>query len=778
MGLDINKLMKKASDDLAQKKPELFDNKQSVTANQSNSSVKTENIQDKAKTDAYVKNSVWNTKYQPIIDKMGVDKDINYSNSLHMMKAINGRYDNLLKSDQISEEARETIKTLKNSSIATMDEVEKLSKGKGDPKLYTKYRTNADKAELTLRMQLGENTNSNYVYNPDTKLILDRETYKVRNQGVNREIDENGDYKHTTTTNAGGGGTNPFAGYNQMKDYNERSLNQVKDQVKPLVSAWAKNTINLFNADDKTAGRYDSENRQKTLAFAKDALTFASKYGTQSGNPEWDKQNKTKAAKLLQGLNNKDLDYNEMLDYLKKNTNGKTKGEKNFITDLVEDMGYYGSNYLYKKHKGTLGKNDKYYEGAEKYWGNLDKIDNDISAHEKYMEDTKKDKIEARKEAAAMYNIDATDSDPGAWTEFTDRIGFTDSKKAGRHQNYVSQLKLKAFEAAIGEDGQIKDYPEFIKNLSADYKIQSGLMGDRKIQTRQDYTEALYSNTRSFGDDQYNSLFYDDEDFNKVMRQNYNDVVKAYKKKFSDLNDPKKRNKDMGSGDIASSVLSHDYVDMKLDKNNNMINTIDYKNNNVAKVFNMMKTPENGINNTNVTLIGNTSLNNGEFSKASKKGLEVQRSQNKKLFNEFFVGQDLSKMKMVFDRNSSIENHATYTFINQKTGKKLAMIAPADYVEKNNETFWKETTMTVPEARFQKAGSLELPDRDGLYKDAAIIQKKGMKYAVFKYTDDDGVTKQEELEIGSVQIESAKKQFKEYFDRLEILKKQNANFND
>jgi len=773
MGLDVNKLMKKAADDLAQKKPELFDNKKDVAASQSNLSVKNDTIQDKAKTDAYIKNSVWNTKYQPVIDKAGFDGAINYSNSLHMMKAVNGRYDNILNSNDVSDEAKQTIKTLKNSSIAAMDEMVKLTTGKGDVKLFEKYRGNADKAEAVLKEQLGPKAGKNYVYDPDKKIITDKITFKKNHQGVNKETREEGYDRYTTTTGVGSGGSNPMAAYLQMKDYTERSMAQVRSQTNPLVSAWTNNAINLLNSDDKAAGRIDPDNRTKTLAYAKDVLTFASKYGTQTGKKGYDDEIKVKAAKLLKGLNNKDLDFAETLDYLKKNTNGKT----NFITDIVKDLGYYGSNYLYKRHKATFN-NDKYYQGAEKYWGKTDLIDQEITNHETYVKNTKEDKKQAKIEARIEYGEiveEPTDytpmvSETGDFLyNLFDKVGLVSKADDKKRAQYVSSVKKDTFNAAISDDGEIRSYEQFIKNLGPEYKIQSGLAGDRKIQTKQDYRDVVYNATKGFWDPKTNTLFYEDDDFNKVMRKNYNEIVKTYKRRFSKLNDPKKRETDMGSGDTADLVLSHEYVNMELDKNNNMIHSGDYKGSNVNTIFNMMKTSENGINKQDVTLIPHNKII--MWSKASKEKLNELKASNEETFNNFFKDKDLSEMKMVFDRHSSIPYHATYTFINQKTGKKLAMVAPANYIEKNNETFWKNTTMTVPEARFLKAGSVSLPDKDGYYKNAAIIQKDGIKVAVYKYLDTDGVTKQEEIPIGDVQIEVAQQQFKEYFDRLIAIEK-------
>lgn len=749
MPLDLDKLMKQADKNRAETQPETIVDNKTVSNSKLNAAPK-------------VKPKVWDTKYQPVIDKMGVDNAINYSNSLHMMKAVNGRYDNILNSKEVSDEAKQTIKTLKNSSIAAMDEIVKMSQGAGDLKHFEKFRADADKAEYVLRDQLGDAAGKNYVYNPDTKVITDRVTFKKNNQGINREKRDDGKDKYSTTTGVGAGGTNPLAGYLQMKDYNDRSMNQVKTQVKPLVTAWSNNAMNLLNTDNKVAGRIDPKNREKTLAYAKDVLTFASKYGIQSGNSKYDSTVKAKAANLLKGLNNKDLDYAETLDYLKKNTNGKT----NLITDIVKDMGYYGSTYLYKKHKNTFN-NEKYYQGAEKNWGNTDKLDNEISAHEEYIELTKKDRIDAKDNVLVKSKL-------GHKTMIFNNL----INEKGNIVDYDTWLKNFGYDSKTGDMGEIKlskSTGQFTYNplLAIHNENKSGW--DTNVNAVQSYGEPikyLDKNGNSNVSKGSRYIATDKQAFNEVMRSAYNKSVKEYKSEFSNLNDPKKREKDMGSGDLATEVLSHDYVDMKLDKNNNMINSGSYKGGNVNTIFNMMKTPENGINKENVTLISNADLESGRLSKASKKKLDEEKANNATNFNAFFKGHDLSEMKVVFDRNSSVAYHGTYTFINQKTGKKLQMIAPADYIEKNKETFWKNTTMTVPEARFLKAGSISLPDKDDAYTDAAIIQRNGNKVAVYKYLDSDGVTKNGELEIGDVQIDLAKQQFKEYFDRIALLRKE------
>lgn len=718
-------------------------------------------------------------QYQKIIDaNEGWDDVVNYSNSLHMMKAVNGRYDKFLSNKEFDPDAKEVMKTLINSSKGAMDELVKISNGTGNPKLFEKYRDNADAAQLKISTMLGANTKSNYVYDPDKKIIVDRTTYEINNPSPKSRD------KTTTQANAGGGGVNPFAGFLQMKNYTYNSSDIVKKEVNPLVTTWGKNAFNLFNADDKIAGRYDPDNRKNTLNYTKDALTFISKYGTQSGDKNRDAQNKQKAASFLKQLNNlgsnedPKIAWDSQMSYVKKlSTSGKT----NEITDMIEDMGYYGSTYLYNRHKKVLGKNEKYYEGSEKSSGNLDMIDANIERHQEYMVETKKDKLAARDAAMLKFvgekDMETFEEDNGGlWQNIKDFTGIGASRNELKSEvkNKISAKQL-AFNAAIGNDGRIKNYHEFVNAFRPQYKIQPGLMGDQKIQTRSDKRDFMYSVFSGLGDDKVGTLNYDNADFNEVMRKAYNDVVKSYKKEFSDLNDPKKRNKDMGSGNTADRVLYHDYVDMSLDKNGRMIKTQDYKGGNVAKIFDMMQAQGGAINDTDITLINDAGIKNGTFSKASKRELEVQKANNKTIYDDFFKGADLSQMTVEFDRNASIDYHSTYTFINQKTGKKLRMIAPASYIAKNKETFWKETRMSTPEAIFQKLGKRDLPDMDNMYKDAAIIQKNGIKYATFKYKDTDGITKQEEIPIGDVQIEVAEKQFKEYFQRLQKIENTYSN---
>ena len=773
MPTDLDKIMKQGTVLAKEKNPGLWDKDPNTAP-----------VGVKANPDVPAAPKVWD-QYQKVIDaNKGWDEVVNYGNSLHMMKAVNGRYDKFLSNKDFDPNAKEVMKTLINSSKGAMDELVKISNGTGNPKLFEKYRDNADAAQLKISTMLGPKTNSNYVYDPDKKYIVDRTTYDINNQSPKKKeswYDKSG----STQANAGGGGVNPLAGFLQMKNYTYNSGQLVKQEVNPLVTTWGKNAYNLFNADDKTAGRYDPDNRKNTLNYTKDALTFISRYGTQSGDKVKDNQNKAQALDYLTQLNNlgKDSDakiaWDSQMSYVKKIT---TSGKTNPLTDMIEDMGYYGSKFLYNKHKKVLGKNEKYYEGSDKKQENLDMIDANIQRHEEYIIDSKKDKVTAREQAMLKFTGKADSEtmdenrDVGIFEGIAMKLGFTDDPYEAKAKVEAGiSTKQLAFEAAIGNDGKIQSYDEFLKNLGPQYAYKQGLTGEYKVQTKADKTDKIFDQNNSFWNAKRGTIFYDKEDFNQTMRPLYNEIVKSYKKEFSLLNDPKKRNKDMGSGNTANSILYHDYVDMSLDKNGKMIKTQDYKGGNVATIFGMMQGQGGSVNDQNITLIDDSDIKSGKFSKASKTMLENQKANNDLVYKRFFKDADLSQMTVEFDRNSSLDYHSTYTFINQKTGKKLSMVAPASFIAKNNETFWKETRMSTPEAIFQKLGKRDLPDVDNMYKDAAIIQKDGMKYATFKYKNSDGVTKTEELPIGDVQIEVAERQFKEYFKRLKEIENTYTN---
>ena len=242
MPLDLDKIAKESEKRLAEKKPELFDK---------DPNTKPVAVEKPADLKAVVqpKKKAWDEQFQPMIDAAGFDKVANYGNSLHMMKAINGRYDNVLGSAEIDDSVKQTIKSLKSNSWSAMKELKKISEGTGDPELWNKYKIAADAADRKLTSQIGYGLGKNYVYNNKDKTIMKKSEAEKKFQGWETDEDEGG----STEANAGGGGVNPYAGYNQLKSFETRTREQIKNTINPIVSTWTKNSFKLLNASDVEA---------------------------------------------------------------------------------------------------------------------------------------------------------------------------------------------------------------------------------------------------------------------------------------------------------------------------------------------------------------------------------------------------------------------------------------------------------------------------------------------------------------------------------------------
>jgi hypothetical protein len=772
MPLDLDKLMKEGKQQLSEKRPEFSDKNPNTNP-----------VDAKKPTDVKAavppKVKTWDKEFQPIIDAAGFDEAVNYGNSLHIMKAINGRYDNVLNSGEIDDSVKKTIKSLKNNSWSAMKELKKIAEGYGDAEVYNKYRVAADAADLELTSQIGYGLGKNYVYDNKKKTITKKAEAERNHQGWETDEDEGG----STEANVGGGGVNPYAGYNQVKSFETRSREQIKNTVNPIVSTWTKNSFRLLNASNETSSKYDPDVKDNTIALSKSVLTFVSKYGTQSGNKKIDEQNKKTASNLLNKLTDPKLDYQGKIALLKRTSTAET----NVIQDMVSQMGYYGSRAIYTKYKDIHGKKTKYYEnGADEYANSgLDSVDGLILNADSYFENTKLDRLKAKE------NVKTESGRSHPDMVFNNLV---DDK--GRITDYNTWLKKMGYDAKSGDLGELKfnkstgDYS--YNPLLSVFKEGKGDWDTRNIiGTYGKPIEYLDKNgraRRSNGNRLYTS---DKKTFNEIMRGFYNEAVKEYKAKFSDLNDPKVYKGVIqgvgGFGNTASKAVKLARVNMSLDKDGNMINTQDYNGRTAESIFKLMLNSDGSVNTKDVTLFDEFEIEEGKDRTASKDYLNSKselnfypipsipdlvntlvsestkgKDSNAEKFKSFFGQKDLKDIKITFTKNASIDYHGKYIFTNLKTGQKLAMVAPASYLNAKNDFAWKNSQLSADEGRFLRNGKKVLPDRDGLYKNAEIIDDNGIKVATFNYLDADGVSTEYRLPIGDVNIKEATNYFNDY----------------
>lgn len=687
----------------------------------------------------------WDKLFQPIIDETNNDKFINYSNSLTMMKAINGRYDSFLYKKDIDPKVKAYIHGLKKNSWDAMNEFAKVKTGNVDQNKFFALRNNVAKYENLLQTAIGPNQKKGYVFGDD-KMIYDRKTYQKKDQ-TGRYYDDT--TEGTTETNAGGGGVNPMAGYVQLKGYKTSMMNEIKNKISPIVSSWTGSTLNLLNSDDPKGKRIDPDEKQRAYMITKDVLLFTKKYGTVTGDKEADNKNKVLANKIFNELTSA-KEMSDKYEVLKK----YSRGEENQIQGLSQNLGYYGSTYVFNRYKDKLD-NRKYYKYAPNQADQIPEINSTINLFNEHLTTETKWREKAYEKVLTMSKMPAKD--------------------------YVFQSLM-----ARDQKGNltIADFDTWKKNLktikdpNAGKTLETGWGGMKSHgATMNVLNEVIEKNKSGFmswfgqawGADGGEQNWSGGHDYNKVARNVYNKAVKEYKSKFSEIKDVQffkgaVQVKQIGSD--ATRNFAYDSADLTLDKNGYLVNTEGVKGSTVNGIFNLMKKGDGSINMNDVTLLSDKDTKANLFRNASKSKLDEKKDSNEDVYNEFFKDKKNDDVEVTYIKHSSIPNTAVYKFKNNTTGKTMSMVAPYAYLYKNNERIHKALRVSNSEYQFQLAGKRKLPDLDGVYKNAVIYEKNGVKVASFKFKNDDNEEQDFEYPLGDVDIKTATKSFNNFINNL------------
>lgn len=649
----------------------------------------------------------WDKQFQPIIDEFNLDKKINYSNSLHIMRAVNGRYDKLLSSD-VDPKVKDLVKTLKNSSWDMMKEVSKMKTGQANGDLIGKLYMNASKADAELAAALDYSKNKGFVYDPDTKKIYDRKAYEKQNQKP--VLEKEG----TTQTGAGEGGVSRYAGYNQLKNYNSLMTKELQAKINPVVSTWTTNATRLLNADDRSIGKFDPDNRTKTYKLTVDILTHVQKYGTVTGNKTVDGQNKKKADEILRTLWKTEGFPNKM-DVIKKFTNG----EENVIADLSKNLGFHGSRYVYERHKKQLGANKKYFTGIEKMADKLDDLDGLLEEYSTYKKEEK-----GWRKSALQTVVDK------------------DNTLQGKEVIYNNLLDANG---TIVDFDTWKQRLRTMKDPNAGRVMETGYGGMQKrgatMNVLMDVLDANKTGYFAVNDRDEQAFLFGGHDYNKVARNVYNDAVKAYKATFSDLRFDKQikgHARVVQFGNTKNLNMSYRSVDMSLNKDGYLKNTEGKKAENANALFNIMRKSDGTIDTENITLLNDFNTKQGKYRNATRDDLRGMQDNNEKVFDDFFKGAKNDDIQITYVKNASLNYHGAYIFKNNETGKTMTMIAPNSVLKEAKEPMFVNTFMSTSDYRFEQLGKRKLPDMDGVYKDAVIYEVDGIKTVSYKFKNSEG----------------------------------------
>jgi hypothetical protein len=652
--------------------------------------------------------SNWDAQIAPIIDQNPQLKQIfNYKDTKHIMRAVNGRYDNIM--GQLKEDdpkAYESFKLFKSNSLAVANELKKFNTPAFNPKAFDQYAKDANAYFNKIVDTYDYDKGKKFAMNSEGHMMT-REQYDKWDQTpkvstskystdakvvYNNELFKNlvADYETPNVSSA----------YSKLKNIDKHYRDQGLSLIQPITNSWVSTSLQRI---DLKRPKADEDNA--ALNLNEDILSHISKHKTIL-DPSLAKRDQGIANNILKQLSGKSR--NEKLQLL------KTYSDK--ITDMSSRMGYYGNAVIYNKYKtSVIGTTQDYYPNSNikgksrlDYFNQTQEngiIDRTINNYREFRGvDTK----------IRLKTLDMTQS---KWKAVTDGLGI--------------DLNKNQFDAAmnelIDENGNIASFDKWKKNLSVpasfntNAKQMEGFVRNGRYVTPGNGASILdgifeqNKNIHLTWKGGYNNLpggRTTKEDANKDLIAVYNGLKKVYKKTFDDV----KANQvyaatllDAGFGNNRNQALEYRGVDLSADGNMRLKATTGPKQENVNKIFSLLFDSNGNVNEEDVTIFGNKQIKEG-LNALQKKDLEGQRELNESTLKTF-LSKNNENVTMSFFRNTNIAGQAAYQFYNPKTKESMMVYVPKSKIGKDGvqEDLYMKTGRDPLEFTFQAKGELVMP---------------------------------------------------------------------
>jgi hypothetical protein len=684
--------------------------------------------------------SNWDEKVAPILDQIPeAKKAINYENSKHIMRAVNGRYDNAMSQLKTDDpKAYETFKNFKNSAWNVAKELEKLKTGGFDAKALEKYQLDAnayyenirdsygaekkkawvmdDEARFVSFKQDEKNTQTPYVStskqsNTSRVNYKDKGSSNISVEGAQNLKNESPFFKGDREIEADYENPNVAKAYNKLKSTDEQWRNNGLKKIQPITKSWT--AVALANIGGKTT---DADTNGDALSLITTQLYHINKHKT-TQDPDLATKDQQNALKILKQIKGK---TNEQKFEILKNNASTIKG-------MTSRMGYFGNAKVYnqfkKSHIGTnldfyptsnVGKTPMDYFNETRENGN---IDMHIYNYRQFREGNTKIKQDAKSLALSK------------WQSSKDRLGYSD---------YTEKDVAKIYNSLVDENGTIKGYSTFLKDLGYDEK--TGYLGKTDYDSKNDkfvgsaftrlYNKSTswdtpvnavqsVNNGQTFLDkngrvrQSMDTYVGDKETFNNVMKKVYSDFKKNYKRTFDDQKIKNVYNTtllDLNLGDEVNQSMEFRGVDLRVNKDMKLKASTGPKQENVNKVFNLMFDDNGNIDTEKVTIFGNKAVKEGLYA-IDKTDLEQQKKYGNEAALKDFLKDNNEHVTMSFFRNTNVPGQAAYQFYNPDTKKSIMVYTPKELIGKNGvqEDLYSKTGRSPLDVTFKLKGELEMP---------------------------------------------------------------------
>ena len=214
----------------------------------------------------------------------------------------------------------------------------------------------------------------------------------------------------------------------------------------------------------------------------------------------------------------------------------------------------------------------------------------------------------------------------------------------------------------------------------------------------------------------------------------FKDLQSTYKKKFDDIEFKNIKNynktKIASFKNVYNTDLNYTGLDLRLDKNNIVINNDEGKQTDAIKIINLLKSNNDDTiwdtdMSAGITVFGDdqkkrgfNSITENQLSKYKQKeesGIlskdQNKQSSNSALLKKFFNGKGLDDVKMMLHKNTSVKNYSRYEFIKnlgEDNEESISMFIPKKLLsEKNggiNDYFYTATEESLAQTMFRLNG--------------------------------------------------------------------------
>lgn len=527
----------------------------------------------------------------------------------------------------------------------------------------------------------------------------------------------------TTTGISIFGAQKSYAVQNANGAFNHVEMNDAMDKeglrktLAPIVGEWVNQGLTAYDSGATSQERVN--NRWKTMSLVDDMVGWVAKHGSPQN-----KELKKMATQMQNEM--KLMDYGSKKEYILNHVPE--------WTEMVNDLGFYGSQHLYTKHQEQFN-DSKYYPGvdeAEKkksFSDSRNLVTKRLQLRKEYLDTSKRIKNQAllrlQDQDGMQFKIDSKLN-----IELT---GDNQAKIEGDKQAMIYSHLLHG-------NGKIRSFKEVMTEVRKAYGKNGNLYNSGYFKTIGYYgggssggggSVVGASSGGTTGKSTYRTKSNKGYTWTE-MKNAYTEMKKAYKESFGKIdmkNVSEYTSMVAGLGYRRSEKLKYESVDFNMDNP---------KTDNVNKIRQMV-TDQDFSNNVRVkdifisTKPYKPDITEGYIKNLQESG-DWSSADQHKFFRNFFKDPNKENVYDVeFSRESPLRGKSAYTFTNKNTGKQMTIYASRNLASKYKEKFVKDTFTSSSDWSFNVDGVWDMTWAQGKgdaqkAKNLQIVNNEGFKY--------------------------------------------------